>query len=177
VAECKTLKEAAEICEFRPKTLSDFKAIMGSGKKRKFSKVEFDCDKEFICAPEDWDPKKKTLIIWGDSGAGKSNWVRNYFGTGCYEVAEVEDLKDIPEDAAGILYDDQEYAKLKLQTQKSITDCRGGRSIKMRNVNGYKPHLPAIMTCNDLDTCVDLRCDAIVTRTYIWDVRGKKMHY
>ncbi len=176
VAACTQLKDAAELCEIRPKTLADCEKIMKAGRKRRFTEVEFDCTKSFIDPPENWDPAKETMILWGDTKAGKSNWVRNYFKGGCFEVSEVENIKYIPADATGILFDDQDYAKLKIQTQKSITDCRIGRSIKMRNINGWKPHIPAIMTCNDIDAVIDLSEPAIKTRTFVWDVRGKIMY-
>lgn len=162
----------------RPKNKSDVVSIYKTKgvNKRKFADVEFDCDKDYIPAPEDWDPKKKSLVIVGHSNMGKSNWCRNYFEK-CYEITETDCLKDMPDDATGLLFDDQEYANLKISTQKSLTDCRTGRAIKARNVNGWKPHLPAIFTCNSLFTCLDMSDEAIKTRCYVWDVTSIQRMY
>ena len=80
---------------------------------------------------------KQSLVIVGKAGSSKSNWVRNLFAGGCYEISEMDDLKIVPDDAVGLLFDDQAYSNLKIQTQKNLTDVRCGRSVKARNVDGW----------------------------------------
>lgn len=177
ILECKDLKSACEFADVRPKSISDVEKIMKSkGTKRPFSAIEFDCTQKYIDPPKEWDRLKQSLVIVGKAGAGKSNWVRNLFAGGCYEITEMEDLKSVPDDATGLLFDDQEYSNLKIQTQKNLTDVRTGRSVKARNVNGWKPHLPAVFTCNSLSTVLDLNDEAVKFRCYIWDVTDIKMY-
>jgi hypothetical protein len=165
-----SLKAAAEIIDVRPKSLADIKLIRTEVHKRKFAEVEYDCDKPWVEPPSEWDPRKKSLVINGPTSIGKTNWAKNYFQGRGFEITELEDLKCVPEGTEGLIFDDQEYALFKTQTQKMVADCRKGCSIKCRHSNPWKPHLPAIFTTNNKDTLFDLSDDAICARIHIWEV-------
>ena len=85
------------------------KSIGPATRKRDFAKVEDDCDKEWIKPPEDWNPKKKALVVVGDPGAGKTNWATAMFKKPI-KVTGIEDLKEIPEGCDGLVFDNQEFA-------------------------------------------------------------------
>ena len=175
IALAGSMKAGCELIDAFPKSISDVKAIQGATKKRKLSEIEYDCDKPFEAAPEEWNPRKQSLVIQGVAGCGKTNWARNYFKGKGYEITELEDLKGVPENAEGLIFDDQEYANLKLQTQKMIADCTKSVRIRARHTNGEKPHLPAIFTCNTVTTCLDMSDTAVSRRCYVWNVDWEKI--
>lgn len=170
IAACKSLKEGCEMIDALPKSISDVKLIQGIGVKRKLAEVEEDCEAPFADPPADWNPKKQSLMIVGKPGCGKTNWARNYFAGSGAQINDLEDLKHVTQHATGLIFDDQEYANMKLVTQKMVTDVTQGASIRTRHSNSYKPHLPAIFTCNSMLTCLDLSDGAVARRVYVWEV-------
>ena len=79
----------------------------------------------------------------------------------------------------GLVFDDQEYGQLPPGQQKMIFDCRRGTTVGMRYINGGKPALPAIFTCNVLSRCVDLVVEggAMATRTVVWEIPDDEIMY
>lgn len=163
-----SLKAAAEIIDARPRSLADVKLIRSETIKRKFAEVESDCTDTWVEPPEEWNPKKQSLIIEGKPNIGKTNWAKHYFQGRGYEITELEGLKHCPEGATGLIFDDQEYALFKTQTQKMVADCRKATEVRTRHSNAYKPHLPAIFTTNNRNTLFDLNDEAIMNRVHLW---------
>lgn len=173
IVAAKSLKDAALIIDAKPKSLSDIKLIRSEVHKRKFAEIESDCEKEWIEPPSDWNPKKQALVIEGTTQLGKTNWAKAHFGSRGFEITELEDLKSVPEGTTGLIFDDQEYAQHKIQTQKMVADVRKGCSIRCRHSNPWKPHLPAIFTTNNIDTLFRMDDEAIASRVYLWRVNEK----
>lgn len=165
-----SLKDACDYAGVKPKSMSDLKTIRAEGRKRPFEEVEADCDKEWIEPPANWDRTKKSLIVAGKPGIGKTNWAVAQFEKP-FCLSQVEDLKHIPDGCDGLVFDDMELARMSAQNQKKITDVRRATSVYSRNVNSHKPKLPAIFTTNDLTKCLDMHIDdgAVGVRTMVWN--------
>lgn len=154
------------------KSVSDVMVVRrGEKMKRGYMEVEEDCDKPWRAPPVEWDRKKKSLILKGPPGTGKTNWAAAQF-TKPWAVKDIDDLKDMPADVDGLVFDDCEFNKLKDGVQKYIFDVRTGSSIHARHQNAYKPKLPAIFTTNDHYKLCDWDgCDgALKVRAMVWDM-------
>lgn len=173
-----TLIDACLIAGVAPRSVGDVVHLRSAVKKRGCEKALGSCDRPWRELPDDWDRAEKSLVIVGPTNAGKTNFAKAQFEHG-YVIRQLEDLKNVPDYATGLVFDDQEYAKLNLQEQKMIFDCREETTIKMRYFNAQKPKLPAIFTCNDLHRLCDLHGDtgAIATRTYVWEIPADEKMY
>jgi hypothetical protein len=167
-----TLEDACAFVGAKAKSINDVKTIRAEGRKRTFDKVEEDCTKEWIPIGVEWDRKKTSLVIIGDSMAGKTNWAKAQFERP-FEITQLEDLKDIPEGCDGLVWDDMDCTKYCMQNQKMITDCRKATSIWSRNKNSRKPHLPQIFTANGLPFDVVSDDAAVGNRITVWRKTGK----
>jgi len=149
----------------------------GERMKRSYMEVEQDCNKKWIDAPVEWDRTKKSLIVWGAPGLGKTNWAASQFQKP-WAVKDIDDLKDMPADVDGLVFDDCEFAKVKDGVQKYLFDVRTGSTIHARHQNAFKPKLPAIFTTNNLSKLCDWDgCDgALKLRALVWDVQSTKMY-
>lgn len=174
IAGAPSLKDACDFAGIEPKSLADVKAIRAEGRKRTFDEIEDDCDREWIEPPVGWNKKKQALIVVGKPNMGKTNWALAQFERP-FKLNQVEDLKAIPDGCDGLVFDDMELARMSAQNQKKITDVRAATSVYSRNVNSYKPKLPAIFTTNDLSKCLDMAIDdgAVKVRTKIWNCHAK----
>lgn len=170
IAGCTSLKDGCEMIDAIPKSIADVKTIQGATVSRGLAKVEDDCEGPWAPAPPEWNPKKRSLVIVGVAGNGKTNWARHWFKDKAYEIDTVEDLKHVPQNAEGLIFDDQAYAKKARETQIKLADPTKGASIRARHNNAYKPHLPAIYTTNNLDELFDMTDRAIARRLHVWRV-------
>lgn len=177
VAAAPTLKDACEFAGVVPKSISDINAIRNAKVKRSFAQVEEDCTDEWIEAPKAWDRKKKALVLEGVANTGKTNWAKAQFKCP-HEITDIECLKNIPDGCDGLVFDDQEYATMKMTTQKMIADVRKGTTIRTRHHNAFKPHLPAIFTTNNRYKLFNWHDDqgAMDARCFIWE-RGTSPMY
>lgn len=173
-----SLFDAAMDIGVEVKTLGDIKSVRGAGIKRGFAEVEYDCTHAWIKPPSDWDKKKRALVLLSAPGCGKTNWAKAQFNKP-FVIEDIDDLKHIPEGCDGLVFDDCEFAHLKLATQKKLADVRVPTTIHARHINAHKPHLPAIFTTNNLATLFDLNGDngAVAVRTQVWDRGIDNMYY
>lgn len=168
-----SMQDACLDLGFVPKSISDVKMIRAESKKRTFDEVE---KGEYVDCGIEWDRTKKSLIIAGPPGICKTAWAMNQFNGKGYTVTDIDDLKSIPDGCEGLIFDDMEFAKLKMSVQKHVFDVRKAASIRCRNTNGRKPAIPAIFTTNNLGTLCDMSGDggALTERAVIWHAQGAK---
>ena len=161
-----------------PKSVGDVQALQNATKKRKCETALACCDREWRPVPDDWKPEEQSLLIVGPTNAGKTNFAKAYFEH-TYCLTSVDDIREVPDHATGLVFDDQEFATLPMNEQKMLSDCRVPCSIQLRYKNFRKPALPAIFTCNDLGRLFDLDRDtgAIATRTYVWRIPDDEKMY
>ena len=161
------------------KSIADVKATRAQGIKRSFDEMESDCKKEWCipCGGATFDKAKKSLVVHGHSGTGKTNWAKAQFDKP-FVISDVDDLKNIPERCDGLVFDDCEFAKLKMQAQKKLSDVRVGSTIHARHVNAWKPCPPAVLTTNNLESLFDFDSDtqAVLFRCEIWSMGTTQMH-
>lgn len=174
-AAAPTLIDACLAVGVEIKSVSDVNQIRNARRKRGIAEVEEDCVEDWVPPPANWDRKKKSLILCGPPGIGKTNWAIAQFQK-AYKITDHEDLKEIPEDVDGLVFDDQEYARMKMTFQKMIADVRTDSTVRCRHFNAYKPKLPAIFTTNTLANLFDMEADggALKSRAMVWEVQ--KMH-
>lgn len=174
-----SIKDACLLVDAVPKSISDCISLRrAAGVKRDITiEGEDDIDpKRFKqYSGPDWDPAKKSLVISGPPCIGKTQWLAHHYPNGAL-ISELEDLKNLDTKKHDtLIFDDMEFEKCKMATQKYVSDVRMGRTIRMRNVNGFKPKMPAIFTTNDQKQagCTDkLFSDhpAIDARVVVWNV-------
>ena len=171
VVTAPTLSEACEYGGITPKRAVNISSRRRDQARRSFAEVENDCTKPWIPPPEDWDPRKQTLVLHGPPNIGKTNWAIAQFKFP-FECTNLEDLKDIPVGCDGIVFDNIDVKCLPMNTQKMVTDVRKACTIPVRRSNVFKPHLPAIWSTNELDQCFNLEGpeSAVRTRVYAWKV-------
>jgi len=181
IRDAPSLRDACLDAGIEPKSIGDAKAVRAQGVKRGFAELQDDCDKEWIpikkTATWEWNPKKESLIVFGHSHTGKTNWAIAQFEK-AFVIEDVDDLKNIPEGTTGLVFDDCEFAKLKLQAQKALSDVRVGKTVRARHVNAFKPRLPAIFTTNSLESLFDFDGDtrAVGNRCRIWETGMQNMY-
>ena len=178
IRDAPTLMDACMDAGITAKGISDVKAIRQQGVKRGFAEIESDCVKEWIETPADleWNREKQSLVVCAIPFSGKTNWAKAQFEKP-FVIEDIDDLKCIPEGCDGLVFDDCEFSKLKLQAQKALADVRVSKTIRARHVNAYKPKLPAIFTTNNLKTLFDFAGDngAVGVRCNVWEVGSDKM--
>ena len=171
VRKAPSLQEACEFLGAQAKTIADAKTIRSESRKRTYDTVEADCTKPWIPCGVDWDRSKKSLVVIGKSFRGKTNWAKAQFQRP-FEITQLEDLKDVPPDCDGLVWDDVDCDKYCIQNQKNITDVRKATSIWSRNKNSRKPHLPQIFTNNKLPFDIVSDDGAVKNRVQIWRHEG-----
>lgn len=179
VRDAPTLYDACMDGGLEIKSISDAKTVRTQGIKRGFAEIEEDCDPEKFIeydGPE-WNRKKQSLVIFGHSLTGKTNWAKSQFEK-AWVVAAIDDLKMIPEGCDGLVFDDCDFYKLGMPAQKGLSDCRVGKTIHARHHNAYKPHLPAIFTTNKLERLFDFDGDtqAVGNRCLIWETGNRNLY-
>ena len=177
-----TLIDACLLGGIVAKSVGDVVHLRNAVKKRTCSQMLDSCDRPFRDMPDDWDPKKQSLLIIGGTNSGKTNCAINYFNSkengNAFVIHGLDNLKSVPQHATGLVFDDQDYAKQSPQDQKMIFDCRIATTIHAGvYTHKEKPHLPAIFTSNDLSKLLSIDIPALQTRTYVWEIPdGEKMY-
>lgn len=108
-------------------------------------------------------------MLVGESQIGKTQFAKAHFMRP-YLVSSLDDLKRIPTDADGLIFDDVEWKDLKITTQIHICDIEHDRSIQeCRNRPGFIPAgLPRIFCCNYGRLSVNVDDSAVRNRVKIF---------
>lgn len=180
VVAAPSLEDACLLVDATPKSISDCISLRkASGMKRDITiqgEDGLDPKRFKPYSGPDYDPTKKSLVISGPPFIGKTQWLAHHYPRGAL-ISELEDLRNLDTTKQDVLiFDDMEFEKCKMSTQKYVSDVRMGRTIRMRNINGFKPAMPAIFTTNDQKQagCTQkLFSDdpAIDARVVVWDVK------
>lgn len=140
------LMHACLAADIMPKSVGDVK-LLRSEKKRKFAEIEDDCDPERFKKVE-WN-RKKALVLKGNAASGKTNWAIHQFNQPVM-INDIDDLKSLPDDCDGLVFDEMLFDKCAKKTQVYLTDLAFERTIRARNSNGTIPKgMPRIFTCNE----------------------------
>jgi len=118
-----------------------------------------------------WD-RKKTLIIQGESGLGKTCLARLLLPTALF-CTHVDTLKSFQLGVhKGIIFDDLEFKHLPRTTQIHVTDTADPRDIHCRHTCAFIPEdIPRIITTNlTHDRVLDTTDPAIARRTTAWEL-------
>lgn len=116
--------------------------------------------------------KKKTVIVLGASGTGKTQWVKTWFANPLF-VSHMDDLGNLQEGHHdGIIFDDVSVTHMPRNAQIHLCDNAERRSIHIRYVTAEIPaDLPRVFTCNN--DPVDLADPAIKRRCHVMRIRGR----
>lgn len=95
-----------------------------------------------------WD-RKKTLILWGPPGIGKTHFALALLNRSLM-ISHLDQLKDLdPNHHDGILFDDMDFNYLPLSAQIHLTDTNFSRAIHIRYQTAVIPKdVPRIITTN-----------------------------
>lgn len=142
-----TLVDAALDLGVQVKSLSDIKLVRQETKKRKADTIDDDADPaNFKAIP--WD-RKKALILRGPAGTCKTNWAIYQFKAPI-KIEDLDELKDMPDDCDGIIFDECLFDKCSKKTMISLLDYKQDRTIRTRNTNAKIPRgMSKIFTCNE----------------------------
>ena len=147
IKECDSLKDACEYVGVRPKSISDVEKILKLSKKRPREELDEDCDRERF-KEWDWD-RKKALVLRGSGDSGKTNWALAQFKYPIL-IGDMDDLKNLPEECDGLVFDELLFDLCAKKTNVYITDMKFGRTIRCRNVNAKIPRgMQRIFCCNN----------------------------
>jgi len=140
-----TLVDALLDTDITPKTISDVKMLRAEN-KRKRAECGDECDREKF-VKLDWD-RKKALVLQGPPGIGKTNWSLAQFENP-QMICDLDDLKHLPEDCDGLVFDEMIFFNTSKKTQTFLCDLAFDRTIRTRNTNAMIPkNTPRIFCCN-----------------------------
>ena len=127
--------------------MSDVKLTREQKNKRKYDTIDDDADPDnFKSIP--WD-RKKALILRGPAGTCKTNWAIFQFERPI-KIEDLDELKDMPYDCDGIIFDECLFDKCSKKTMVSLLDYKQDRTIRTRNTNAKIPRgMTKIFTCNE----------------------------
>jgi len=99
-----------------------------------------------------WNPwdLKKTLVLVGPSGIGKTTWAKKNAPKPCLFVSHLDDLKSFRADMhKSIMFDDVSVTHMPITSQIHLCDMENVRSIHVRYGTVTIPAgVPKIFTCN-----------------------------
>jgi len=128
-----------------PKTIGDVKTLRQEC-KRKRCELEDGLDRDAFVSI-DWD-RTKALVLQGPPGIGKTNWSLAQFARPQL-ICDLDDLKGLPEDCDGLVFDEMIFFNCRKQTQTYLCDMALTRTIRTRNTNATIPrNTPRIFCCN-----------------------------
>lgn len=161
-----TLRDAVLDTGVQIKSLSDIVALRRDEvKKRKFTEIDDECDVARFKTME-WD-RSKSLVLKGDAATGKTNWALHQFERPCL-ICDVEDLKHLPHDCDGLVFDEMLFDMCAKKTQVYLTDLKFERTIKMRHTNASIPKgMQRIFCCNEHEDVFGPFPHESVTRRFI----------
>ena len=168
-----TLKEACLELDIMPKSCSDVAAFRRDSTKRKFDQLPTGRDRSQYTRI-DWD-RTKALIVRGPAGCGKTSWAIAQFERP-WKVEDLDELKDMPHDTDGIIFDECLFDDMSKKGMVALTDYEQPRTIRTRFTNARIPReMPKIFTCNEHehpfgDNPATGGCDAIKRRIVLMDV-------
>lgn len=114
------------------------------------------------------DPK--TLILWGDSGTGKTTIALNLLPKALV-VSHIDDLKNLNLNHEGIIFDDMAFNHIPREAQIHLVDWDLPRSIHIRYGTAYIPaKTPKIFTTNQPFGLIFLNDRAINRRVKTYQV-------
>lgn len=158
------LKTACMAVDILPKSVGDVATVMREGKKRKFTELDDEADAN-RCKKVDWD-RKKALVIRGNGSTGKTNWALAQFERPCM-IEDIDQLKGIPHDCDGLVFDEMLFDFCAKKTQVYLTDLKFDRVIRCRNSNAtIRKGMARIFTCNEHEHVFGPDPHFSVTRRY-----------
>jgi len=102
---------------------------------------------QFKGLPE-WTRGEKTLIIWGESGLGKTSLAKILLPKALF-ATHMDTLKRYNESFEGIILDDMSFLHLPREAQIHLVDCYDERQIHCRHTIALIPaYTPKIITTN-----------------------------
>lgn len=140
-----TLRDAMLLTDIMPKSVSDLK-LLRNEKKRKATEMEegVDLDK-FVKI--DWD-RSKALLLQGPPGIGKTNWALAQFERPQL-ICDIDDLKELPPDCDGLVFDEMIFFRHAKQTQTYLCDMHFERTVRCRSTNARIPAKTPRIFCHN----------------------------
>ncbi len=120
-----------------------------------------------ILIPEGWDCSTHSLLVYGPTGVGKTQWAKTYCAQyhGDFLFARnVQDLRELRPHHNAIIFDDMDFSKFSDSESKNIVDV--GELCTVRVLYGtvrIRPGVVRIFTAND-DQIFNDKFDAIYGR-------------
>lgn len=135
IKEPESLYDACQLLGIAPKTVSDVK-ILREDKKRLPDFVHPFPNAEWtVFTPDNW----KVLVVWGDSGTGKTMWATSLFANPLV-VSHMDRLRDFnPDRHDGIVFDDMGFAHLPREACIHLVDTELARDIHCRYTTAHIP--------------------------------------
>ena len=123
-------------------------------------------------APSDALMKAKAIVVLGDSGIGKTSWVRSWFANALF-VSHIDELGSLNDEHDGVIFDDMDFRRWPRTSQIHLVDCDYDRAIHIRYQVAIMPaELPRVFTGNEYmfeeDAAIDRRVHKI-------DLHGNKL--
>jgi len=132
-----------------PKSIADVEAARRLSRKRTYTTLAEGVDPEQFKLLQ-WD-RKKALILRGDSNAGKTQWAIHQFKRP-FKFEDLDELKDMPPDTDGLIFDEQLFDKCPKKTMICLLDYEMSRSVRIRHVLAHIPAgMQRIFTCNEME--------------------------
>jgi len=89
------------------------------------------------------------LILRGPAETGKTSWAIHQFERPM-KLEDLDELKNIPWDCDGLIFDEMLFDKCCKKTMVSLLDMEYERTIRTRNTNAMIPRgIARIFTCNE----------------------------
>jgi hypothetical protein len=159
-----TLVDACLELDIQPKSISDVVTLRNHAAKRQFARIDTGVDPANFKSIE-WD-RGKALILKGPSETGKTNWAIHQFEHPI-KVEDIDNLKNLPSDCDGLVFDEYIFDKCCQKTQVSVLDIKQDRTIRARNTNALIPRgLPRIFCCNEYQNVFGEHPPPAVTSRY-----------
>jgi len=96
-----------------------------------------------------WD-QKKSLVVIGPAGVGKTTWAIAQAPKPCLFVRHLDQLKELEDGHRSVVFDDLDFKHLPMHTQKFLVDMEQPAAIHVRySVATLPSGLPRIFTANE----------------------------
>ena len=129
------------------KSVGDVYLIRKESGKRKATLLSDRCDPAKF-RKVDWD-KSCALILRGPPETGKTSWAIHQFKCPM-KIEDLDELKSIPQDCDGLVFDEMLFDKCCKKTMVSLLDMEYERTIRTWNTNSMIPRgIARMFTCNE----------------------------